>query len=274
MFFDLISQLAPEQKALIPVYQEKWERIILSTKAINYQKAAEAIKVAYATVEREKPIVIFCSSPFAALSRIIEIQLSIQFGDRLEALTELYFDPYFQPMFRVGYEIQKIYRENYRDIWSLMEWHCKVLSKIQVIYRLKMTDKLRNISEDELKFYLHKYRKNSYLYPVNYAGNYISGKVELWSGAVDYCVDVLNLYDRKKWQVILSLIEECGWIFAFEGIAIVCDRPIKISLDSNDYLHAEGEPAIQFADGYSMYFHGGVELPEKYCHSLNGITLW
>jgi hypothetical protein len=250
---DIISELAPEEKALIPIYMEKWERLILSTQSIDYQKATEAIKLAYATVGRKKPIIIFCSSPFAALSRIIEIQLSIQFGNRLQVLTDLYFEPYFQAMFRVRGEIDRLNRENDQDIWSLMEWHSKLLSKIQVIYRSKMTNQLRMIPEDELKFYLQKYRKNSVINPLNCAGNYISGKVELWSGAIDYCVDVLNMYDRTKWQVIRSLIQECGWIFAFEGIAIVCDRPLKISLDINSYLHAEGKYAIQFADGYGLF---------------------
>jgi hypothetical protein len=250
---DIISELAPEQKALIPVYMEKWERIILSTKSIDYQKATEAIKLAYATLGRKKPIIIFCSSPFVALSRIIDIQLSIQFGDRLQALTDLYFEPYFQAMFRVRGEMDRLNRENYREIWSVMEWQYQLLSKIQLIYRLTMTNKLRRIPEDYLKIYLHKYRKNSALNPINCAGNYISGKVELWSGAIDYCVDVLNLYDRTKWQVILSLIEECGWIFAFEGIAIACDRPLIISLDINDHLHGEGKSAIEFADGYGLF---------------------
>ena len=256
---DLIAELAPEQKALIPVYMEKWERIILSTKAINYQKATEAIQLAYATVGRKKPIIIFCNSPFAALSRIIEIQLSIQLGEGLQALTNIYFDPYFQAMFRVRGEMDRLNGENYRDIWSLMRWHYELLSTIQVIYKLNMTNKLRMIPDDELKIYLQEYRINLYLNPLNCAGNYISGKVELWSGAIDYCVEVLNLYDRTKWQVILSLIQECGWIFAFEGIAIVCDRPIKISLGINNYLAAEGKSAIQFADGYGM----SLELSDK-----------
>lgn len=254
---DIISKLTPEQKALIPIYMEKWERIILSTKPIDYQKATEAIKVAYATVGRKKPVIIFCSSPFAALSRIIEIQLSIQFGERLEALIDLYFDPYFQEMFKINYEIQKLYtslNNGYYSLWDLMGWQWNILSNLQIVYKLTMTNKLRLMLENELSSYLHKYRKSLYLNPLNCAGNYISGKIELWSGAIDYCVNILNLYEREKWQVILSLIQECGWIFAFEGIAIVCDRPLKISLNINDYLHAEGKSAIQFADGYGLYF--------------------
>jgi len=42
------------------------------------------------------------------------------------------------------------------------------------------------------------------------------------------------------------------------------DRPIKLSFDEDYRLHAEAEPAIQLADGYSLYSHHGVTLPEKY----------
>ena len=42
------------------------------------------------------------------------------------------------------------------------------------------------------------------------------------------------------------------------------NRPSKFSLDSETRLHAEGEAAIQFADGYGLYYYRGVALPEKY----------
>jgi hypothetical protein len=45
---------------------------------------------------------------------------------------------------------------------------------------------------------------------------------------------------------------------------LICDRPIKLSLDDENRLHAEGEPAIQFADGYTLYSYHGVSLPKKY----------
>lgn len=62
-----------------------------------------------------------------------------------------------------------------------------------------------------------------------------------------------------------QLLDECcGWVFPYEGFCFVCDRPIKISVDSQDYLHAEGKPAIEFTDGYSLYAYHGVTLPEEY----------
>ena len=51
---------------------------------------------------------------------------------------------------------------------------------------------------------------------------------------------------------------------SFENICIVCDRPSLLSFDNQNRLHAEGEPAIQFTDGYSLYAYHGVTLPEKY----------
>jgi internalin A len=60
------------------------------------------------------------------------------------------------------------------------------------------------------------------------------------------------------------LFEHCGWIFPFEKICAVCDRPRHLRFDSQNRLHAEGEPAIEFADGWNFYYNHGVRLPEEY----------
>jgi hypothetical protein len=50
----------------------------------------------------------------------------------------------------------------------------------------------------------------------------------------------------------------------YEKVCIVCDRPIQLSFDAESRLHAEGEPAIQFSDGFRVYAYAGVRLPESY----------
>ena len=42
------------------------------------------------------------------------------------------------------------------------------------------------------------------------------------------------------------------------------DYMIQLSLDSEQRLHAEAEPAITWANGYGLYCYHGVTLPEKY----------
>ena len=82
---------------------------------------------------------------------------------------------------------------------------------------------------------------------------------------IDFCVDVLNCQvDARKWSALKSVIKNCGWIAPFEKTCLVFDRPTKLSFDSENRFHAEGEPAIEFADGYSVYAYNGVRLPEKY----------
>jgi len=82
---------------------------------------------------------------------------------------------------------------------------------------------------------------------------------------LDYCISGLNCKpNRKTWDVYQRLAKNVGWIFPFEKICIVCSRPKILSLDDQLFLHAEGGPAIQYADGLSVYACHGVILPEKY----------
>jgi internalin A len=75
----------------------------------------------------------------------------------------------------------------------------------------------------------------------------------------------LDKEEQKALQYLNQLLENCGWIFPFEKVCIVCYRPRKISLDSDNQLHAEAEPVIQFADGWHTgYYYHGVKIPEKY----------
>ncbi|NJK51736.1 MAG: hypothetical protein HC936_01235 [Leptolyngbyaceae cyanobacterium SU_3_3] len=66
-----IEFFTPEQRSSIPSYREKWREIALSTEPIDQQRAAAAIKSAYAVIGKRQPILEFCSSPQDALSKIV-----------------------------------------------------------------------------------------------------------------------------------------------------------------------------------------------------------
>jgi uncharacterized coiled-coil protein SlyX len=258
-----ITQLTPEQEALIPVYREKWRAIAFSTKPLDPTKASEAIKAAYSLVGQEKPAILFCSSPYAALKSIIDIQMSSHFGGYLEDLRGLYFDPYFQEMFT--FSKKNLNNESWIKRWYLSE---AFKSKFENQYWKHIIINTTKINSNDLwKFSKqeHNLRLKQSIVPLNYVGNYTSGKLEFWNGSVDFCISVLKVdYNPVNWAVIQSLVSECGWFFPFEKIAIICGRPIKIMLDSEERLHAEGEPAVLFADGFCIWANHGVILPEKY----------
>ena len=58
-----ISRLTPEQDAVIPLYQQKWQQNLLETKAIDAQKAIAAIHKIYALMGLKQPEVRFFASP-------------------------------------------------------------------------------------------------------------------------------------------------------------------------------------------------------------------
>lgn len=103
---------------------------------------------------------------------------------------------------------------------------------------------------------------------------------DVWAtrGALfDFCFTVLGcLHNLKVWQVFQVITQECGLIFPYKEKFIVCDRPIKILIDSQGRLHGEGEPALLFADGSRVYVHHGVRLPDKYgaVHPQQWQTQW
>ncbi|KAM3115235.1 DUF6745 domain-containing protein [Phormidesmis sp. 146-33] len=82
---------------------------------------------------------------------------------------------------------------------------------------------------------------------------------------LDFCVSVLNCeIDQAKWSAFQSVKQECGWVIFADNACLVCDRPIRLLLDNQDRLHAEGEPALEYADGFRLYAHHGITLPETY----------
>jgi len=73
---------------------------------------------------------------------------------------------------------------------------------------------------------------------------------------IDFCTSVLNChYDRNKWKILDSFFRSFGFVLLGENVCLVSDRPRKISLDRAGHLHAEGEPAIEFADGFCVYLY-------------------
>jgi hypothetical protein len=64
--------LSPEQKALLPIYQEKWRRIIASRKPINRDRATAGINQAYIELGLAAPKILFFDSPAAAARDLSE----------------------------------------------------------------------------------------------------------------------------------------------------------------------------------------------------------
>ena len=75
-----ITELTPEQKALILQYREKWLNIARSTQRIDKEKAAESVKAAFELINEPEPKVFFFDSIFSAINEYNDNKDLICFG--------------------------------------------------------------------------------------------------------------------------------------------------------------------------------------------------
>ncbi|NWF59813.1 MAG: hypothetical protein HXY43_11105 [Fischerella sp.] len=275
-----IAKLTPEQEALIKFYREKWRNIALSTERIDRQKAIEGVKELYSLCHIEQPEIIFCESPYQAMSKALP-----QLEARIIQTTPLKFlqlglgilklFPNLTKRESKNVEIQRPSDVNIHINTTLYYRFISYMKTLEQTLKIDMADVLEldidaNLPElyHQLQFQLEKQ------YDSNFIPSFIFCSYCSW---LDFWKSVFNYTgEQKLLQVLHLLAESSGCIFPYQRVAVVCDRPSKLSLDDQNRLHAEGEPAIQFTDGYNLYANSGVILPEKYgkLHPHQWQTSW
>jgi hypothetical protein len=85
-----------------------------------------------------------------------------------------------------------------------------------------------------------------------------------WLSFYSYFLDVCNLDCCKKLLPLMTLAENCGWWIPRRGIVMLSEKPLVCSVDAQRVLHADGEMAIRYKDGFGVYANHGVRLPENY----------
>ncbi|TAH31613.1 MAG: leucine-rich repeat domain-containing protein [Oscillatoriales cyanobacterium] len=232
------------------------KRLTLSTTPIDAQKATAAIKVAYAAIGLEEPEVIICSSLrdvcpqiFNRLKPDHSQKCSDEYSNRLGKNLDLKWIPAvgeFASSDLWEYELDHMVIEPEAD--STLS---SVMYKLVDSYvRSKQT--IWNVFSNNLFGFNCPETPTTLFKEIYLTELYISSGVNI----------------SQKAQEILRcqklLFEHCGFIFPFEKICAVCDRPRHLRFDSENRLHAEAEPAIEFADGWNFYYYHGVRLPEQY----------
>ncbi|MEH2239962.1 DUF6745 domain-containing protein [Nostoc sp.] len=256
----LIEKLTPEQEALIPVYRDKWRAIALSTERIDREKAAKAVKATYVLIGMEEPEIVFYDSPNAALITTLS-KLSQELGSDWDSGSELWGELciYEQPPANVCNDLEdELYKQIDGELHTLLWFELKMKldnSMNNCNHCWELWSELDKQLESQLQLEVENAKEDCIHYEI----------LALGASFNDFCISVLNcVHDQVTWNSFESVVKECGWIFAGKYTCIVCDRPTKLSFDNQNRLHAEGEPAIEFIDGYSLYSYHNVTLPEKY----------
>ncbi|MEO1762915.1 MAG: DUF6745 domain-containing protein, partial [Cyanobacteria bacterium J06629_18] len=236
------TELASKQEKLVSKFRNKWFKIALSTERIDKKKAKKAIKAAYQYFTGELPEIIFVDSPKAALKELYDIgcdylNFSIKYNLR-------------HPLINYPYE-------SFHDITAL-EKGIQIEGEISDIVLEK------NIIYTQLKYDVDK--EEIGIPDDDYVLNGIQTDFLIAECCFyDFCISVLKLpHNQQKWKTLKNIVQYCGWVFDYKSVCIVSNRPIKLCFDEYNNLHAEEKPAIEYADGFKVYAHHGVWIPEKY----------
>ncbi|MEG5147916.1 leucine-rich repeat domain-containing protein, partial [Microcoleus sp. AT9b-C2] len=233
------------------------KRLTLSTRSIEAQKATEAVKVAYAAIGLKEPSVIICSSPRDVCLQIFNLfkhdhsqNCSDEYSNRLgQNLDRKWMSPVgeFASPAVWKYEFNRMTIEPEAD---------STLSELmyELVYSyMRSEGTMGNL------FRAHFYPQSSLETPTTLCKSIYLTQCYISSLGINFSQKAQEILRSQK-----LLFKHCGWIFPFEKICYVCDRPRHLRFDSQNRLHAEGEPAIEFADGWNFYYYHGVRLPEKY----------
>ncbi|MBW4572767.1 MAG: hypothetical protein KME31_33770 [Tolypothrix carrinoi HA7290-LM1] len=259
----IFTNLAPDQEAMIPIYREKWHSIAISKEPINREKVTEVIKAAYFISNYPEPEILFYSNPFVAIQDVTRIEncrhylgrninikflkivvVHIQCGLKQQLDEHLFIRLRNQIQFPVF------------PYYSTQEYH-------QISY---FPYGIERCIEQQLLTDFEKHNPELEFSDISYfTGNLTrAAGWAIWGCMFDFCILVLELHhDRNKWHVFQQLIQYCGLLFRYEKVCIACDRPWKLFFDEENRLHADGKPALEFADGYSVYANHGQCISEE-----------
>lgn len=78
----------------------------------------------------------------------------------------------------------------------------------------------------------------------------------------DFFAQVCGVEECRKLEGLNLVAQSCGWWWAYDSIAILTERPQRLSLDDRGRLHADSNWAILYPDGFGYCLVHGVEVPE------------
>lgn len=259
----IVAKPTPEQEALLSIYREKWHSIAISKEPINRDKVTEVIKAAYLACNYPEPEILFYDNPFAAIQDVTRIE---NFQHYLDRNINIKFLKRVVDHIQSGLK-QQLEEHLFIKLLNQIRFpefpHYPTESQPQISY---FPYSFVNCIEQQLLADFEKHNPKLEFSDISYFTLHLTRPAE-WAilGCMfDFCISVLKLHhDRKKWQNFRELIQSCGLLFRYEKVCIACDRPCKLSFDRENRLHADGEPALKFPDGYSVYANHGRFLLEE-----------
>lgn len=106
---------------------------------------------------------------------------------------------------------------------------------------------------------LHGGEKIPFVYPYQ-DGSFFAANFAYYDFFISEKLVTLPADLQKKFDMWVAT-SKLGYIYPFDEVCIVCQKPTKINLDDRGRLHADGEQALQYK-GWGFHALNGVTVPE------------
>ena len=84
-----------------------------------------------------------------------------------------------------------------------------------------------------------------------------------WTAYLEYFREI-GLFKYEKWDELVRYTKSGQFMGVYlNGLAVVCRRPMAVRRDDTLRLHNDQKPAIEWRDGYKLYFLHGQPFEEK-----------
>ncbi|AUT01144.1 hypothetical protein CLI64_12425 [Nostoc sp. CENA543] len=265
----MIYNISSKQEKLIFEYSQKWFSIGFKTKVNNSEILHKTVNNIYNLIGLNQPKIILVDSPYQSLKSLVNLNKSNK---------------------NIGQPVGRLINQKF----NLLQSKVKSQFDEQLWFHLRSSfvNELNNLFVDELEIILgnlleerleielgNDWEKltslvwsenklqpcNEWEPSIEFYYNSFSSWANISVGSIcDFCISVLNcVHNSVEWNVFKNLINYCGWMFPYDNICIISNRPSIIRLDEQNNIHAEHLPAIQFADGFSVYANHGKILNLK-----------
>ena len=92
-----------------------------------------------------------------------------------------------------------------------------------------------------------------------------------WLSFYEFFLDA-GIKECAKLKPLMDLAEVCGWWAPYDDCCALQDRPIAIKFDDQRRLHCQDGPAIEYADGFTVYSWHGVRIPGEWITNPESLT--
>lgn len=228
-------ELTQEQKDQFPAFLDRWLAHGLSTDPARRDDAERGVRIAYREADFPEPQEIaWLRSPLAGaiFDTCVQRLQSEQPKGRARGETKTYSD-----------QVMGIVRE--------------VLPLLQQYFGAKrVSEKFILSSLDDLVLYNASYGQHDASILCFY----------------DFFAQVCGVEDCKRLEGLNLVAQAAGWWWAYDTLAIITERPSKLSLDDRGRLHSDADWAILYPDGFGFCVVHGVQVPPRIIFQSSEIT--